>query len=133
MSDTLITGRAASMLTGRPCSESFNGVVLAAEEGHNIARCLGNSKAALLQNHGLLTVGRTIDEAVYWFVSMDRCCQSQLLAEAAAGPRGEKPIVIDDDDAKFTYDTIGTHYAGYFNAKPLFDVITKETGGEHLE
>ncbi|KAG6364631.1 hypothetical protein INS49_006234 [Diaporthe citri] len=113
--------------------ESFNGIVLAAEEGRNIARCVGNKKAALLQNHGLLTVGNTIDEAVFWFVSMDKCCQAQLLAEAAAGPRGEKPIVIDDEDAAFTYKTVGTTYAGYFSAKPLFDVIHKETGGDYLE
>lgn len=113
--------------------ESFNGVVLAAEEGHNIARTVGGSKAALLQNHGLLTVGHTIDEAVFWFVSMDKCCQAQLLAEAAAGPRGEKPIVIADEDAVFTYKTVGTHFAGYFSAKPLFDLIHKETGGDYLE
>lgn len=113
--------------------ESFNGVVLAAEEGQNIARTVGPAKAALLQNHGLLTVGQTVDEAVFWFVSMDKCCQAQLLAEAAAGPRGEKPIVIDDEDAVFTYKTVGTHYAGFFSAKPLFDVIHKETGGDYLE
>lgn len=112
---------------------SFNGVVLAAEEGRNIATCVGDKKAALLQNHGLLTVGHTIDEAVFWFVSMDKCCQAQLLAEAAAGPRGEKPIVISDEDAKYTYHTVGTHYAGYFSAKPMFDVIHKETGGDYLE
>jgi len=45
--------------------ESFNGVVLAEKEGQDIAACLGDSKAALLQNHGLLTVGQTI-EAVSW-------------------------------------------------------------------
>ncbi|KAF4554379.1 Class II Aldolase and Adducin N-terminal domain-containing protein 1 [Elsinoe fawcettii] len=113
--------------------ENFNGVVLAEEEGKNIAKCVGNNKAALLQNHGLLTVGRTVDEAVFWFVSMDKCCQAQLLAEAAAGSRGEKPIQIDEEDAQFTYKTVGTHYAGYFSAKPLFDLIHKETGGDYLE
>lgn len=112
--------------------QTFNGIVLAAEEGRNIARCVGSRKAALLQNHGLLTVGHTIDEAVFWFVSMDKCCHAQLLAEAAAGPRGEKPIVISDEDARYTYQTVGTHYAGYFSAKPLFDVIHKETGGDYL-
>lgn len=112
---------------------SFNGVVLAAEEGNRIAACVGGRKAALLQNHGLLTVGQTVDEAVFWFVSMDKCCQAQLLAEAAAGPRGEKPIVIGDEDARFTYKTVGTHNAGFFSAKPLFDVIHKETGGDYLE
>lgn len=113
--------------------ESFSGVVLAPEEGRNIARALGGCKAALLQNHGLLTVGKSIDEAVFWFVSMDKCCQTQLLAEAAAGSRGEKPIVICEEDAEHTCKTtVGTTHAGYFSAKPLFDVIHKETGGDYL-
>ncbi|KAF3769550.1 hypothetical protein M406DRAFT_354048 [Cryphonectria parasitica EP155] len=133
-------GRKLEIITQDACAfhddhtvyESFNGIVLAAEEGRNIARCIGDKKAALLQNHGLLTVGRNVDEAVFWFVSMDKCCQTQLLAEAAAGPRGEKPIVISDEDARYTYKTIGTHFAGFFSAKPLFDVIHKETGGDYL-
>ncbi|KAI3400620.1 hypothetical protein diail_2332 [Diaporthe ilicicola] len=128
-----ITQDACAFHNDHAVYESFNGIVLAAEEGLQIARCIGNKKAALLQNHGLLTCGKTIDEAVFWFVSMDKCCQAQLLAEAAAGPRGEKPIVIDDEDAVFTYKTVGTSYAGYFSAKPLFDVIHKETGGDYLE
>ena len=62
--------------------ESFNGVVLAEEEGKNIAQCLGSKKAALLQNHGLLTVGETVEAAVFWFVSMDKCCHAQLLGKS---------------------------------------------------
>lgn len=42
--------------------DSFNGVVLAEKEGKDIAKALGNKKAALLQNHGLLTVGKTVEE-----------------------------------------------------------------------
>ena len=53
----------------------FNGVVLAIEEGNNIAKCLGNRKAALLQNHGLLTVGETVEAAVFWFMSLEKCCK----------------------------------------------------------
>ncbi|KAL5385231.1 hypothetical protein PMIN02_008959 [Paraphaeosphaeria minitans] len=53
---------------------SYKGVVLAKEEGENIAKELGPHKAALLQNHGLLTVGHTIEEAVFWFVSMEKAC-----------------------------------------------------------
>ena len=59
--------------------ESFNGIVFAEEEGKNIAKALGNNKAALLGNHGLLTVGQTVEAAVFWFVSMDKCCHAQLL------------------------------------------------------
>lgn len=107
--------------------------MLAEEEGRNIASALGSKKAALLQNHGLLTVGRTIEETVFWFVSLEKCCHAQLLADAAAAGRGGTTVKIDDADAAFTYKTVGSSLAGYFSAKPLFDVIHEETGGKYLE
>jgi len=93
--------------------ESYNGVVLADEEGKNIAKCLGNKKAALLINHGLLTVGATIEETVFWFVSMEKCCHAQLLADAAASGRGGATVKIGDEEARFTYKTVGTPLAGW--------------------
>lgn len=81
---------------------SFNGIVLADKEGKEIARTLGNKKAALLQNHGLLTVGETIEAAVFWFMSLEKCCHAQLLADAAAGGRGHETVKINDEDAAFT-------------------------------
>lgn len=36
--------------------DNFGGVVLDREEGKRIAGALGNGKAVILQNHGLLTV-----------------------------------------------------------------------------
>lgn len=113
--------------------QQFKGIVLGKEEGENIARALGNKKVALLQNHGLLTVGKTIEEAVWWFVSLDRCCHSQLMADAAAAGRGGETIKIDHEDALYTYKSIGSPGAGFFNGKPLFDMIHKETNGEYLQ
>jgi ribulose-5-phosphate 4-epimerase/fuculose-1-phosphate aldolase len=112
--------------------DSFNGIVLAEEEGKNIARCLGNKKAALLINHGLLTVGGTVEEAVFWFISMEKCCHAQLLADAAAGGRGGATVKIGEEEARYTYKTVGSPMAGWFSAKPLFDLIHKETGGDYL-
>ncbi|KAK4504128.1 hypothetical protein PRZ48_005043 [Zasmidium cellare] len=134
-------GRKIDTLTQDACAfhddhvvyDSFNGVVLAEKEGKDIAKCLGNKKAALLQNHGLLTVGHSIEEAVFWFVSLEKCCHSQLMAEAAAASRGEKPITIGAEEAVYTYKTVGTHRAGWFGAKPLFDMIHKETNGDYLQ
>lgn len=48
------------------------GVVLAEDEGCDIAEALGEKKAALLRNHGLLTVGQSIEEAVFWFYTLDK-------------------------------------------------------------
>lgn len=112
---------------------SFNGIVLADKEGKEIARCLGNKKAALLQNHGLLTVGSTIEAAIFWFMSLEKCCHAQLMADAAAGGRGTETVRIDDEDAAFTYKTVGTPRAGWFSAKPTFDVIEKECGHDFMQ
>jgi len=113
--------------------DSFNGIVLMEEEGINIASALGNKKAALLQNHGLLTVGQTVEEAVFFFVSLEKCCQTQLMADAAAAAKGIETKKIGNEEAAFTYKSIGSPGAGWFSAKPLFDVIHKETGGDYLQ
>ena len=46
--------------------DDFSGVVLDDTEGEKIAAALGDRKAAILQNHGLLTVGDSIDAAAWW-------------------------------------------------------------------
>jgi len=111
----------------------FNGVVLAAEEGENIATALGNKKAALLQNHGLLTVGETIESAVYAFTSLERCCQAQLMADAAAAGRGGATIKIDVEDAESTYKVVGSPRAMWFSGLPMFTLMERELKGEHWD
>jgi ribulose-5-phosphate 4-epimerase/fuculose-1-phosphate aldolase len=113
--------------------EQFNGVVLAEEEGHKIARTLGNKKACLLRNHGLLAVGQTIEAAVFWFCSLEKCCHAQLMADAAASGRGGETVKINEEDAAFTYKSVGTPRAGWFSAKPAFDVMEREVGDEYLQ
>jgi ribulose-5-phosphate 4-epimerase/fuculose-1-phosphate aldolase len=101
--------------------DDFTGVVLDTEEGKRIAHALGESKAVILRNHGLLTVGHTVDEAVYWFISMERTCQAQLLAQAAGDP-----ISIDPEMAALTAGQVGSHAAGKIGFSPLWDWITTE-------
>jgi len=134
-------GRELDIITQDSCAfyndhvlyNQFNGVVLAEIEGEQIAKTLGGAKAALLQNHGLLTVGHTIESTVFWFVSMEKCCHAQLMADAAALGRGGQTVKIDPEDAEFTYKTVGSERAGYFSAKPLFDMIHEETNGAYLQ
>jgi ribulose-5-phosphate 4-epimerase/fuculose-1-phosphate aldolase len=101
--------------------DDYTGVVLDVEEGKRIAHALGEHKAVILRNHGLLTVGQSVDEAVWWFITMERSCQVQLMAEAAGTP---KPI--DHDMALMTAGQVGSHLAGWFSFQPLFDRILRE-------
>jgi ribulose-5-phosphate 4-epimerase/fuculose-1-phosphate aldolase len=96
-------------------------VVLDLEEGKRIAHALGDNKAAILRNHGLLTVGHSVDEAAWWFITMERSCQAQLLVSAAG-----TPVHIDSDMARRTRDQVGSHLAGWFSFQPLFERIVRE-------
>src|SRR5947209_16342215 len=83
--------------------DDYTGAVLDLEEGKRIAHALGPCKAAILANHGLLTVGSSVDEAAWWFITMERTCQAQLLAEAAGNP-----VPIDADQAAKTFTQTGS-------------------------
>lgn len=96
--------------------DTFAGPVLDLDEANQMAKCLGGGKALILQNHGLLTVGQTIDEAAWWMIRLDRCCQVQLLAQAAGTP---KPI--SPEMARATEASIGTPHAGWFSFQPLLE------------
>lgn len=85
----------------------FGGVVLNDEEGERLADCLGEKgKGMILTNHGLLTVGRTVDEAAYLYTLMERTCEVQLMVDAAAEGSGKKKVLVDDKAAKFTFDAV---------------------------
>lgn len=109
---------------------SFGGIVLAAEEGKKIATALGKNKAAILQNHGILTVGESIEAAIYAFTSLENCCRAQLMADAAAAGRGGTTVKITEEDAAYTYKTVGVHKAMWFSALPQFMMMERELKGE---
>lgn len=116
-----ITQDACAFYNDHALFEDFGGVVLDGDEGERLVSALGGKKAAILSNHGLLTVGKSVEEAAWWFISMERCCQSQLLAEAAG-----TPVLIDADVAQKTFETVGSELAGKFSFQPLYSVITAE-------
>lgn len=111
--------------------DTFGGIVLGPEEGQRIAEALGQRKAAILANHGLLTCGQTIESCVRWFVSLENCCETQLLADAAAAGRGGETVKISDEEAEYTYRTVGREIGGWFAAKPSFDLMEHQAGVEY--
>lgn len=101
-------------------TEGAGRVVRDPEGGKALAAGLGAHKAAIHQNHGLFTVGTTVDEAAWWFITMERSCQAQLLACAAG-----TPIHIDRESALFTRNLTGTHESGWQSFQPLWDEVVR--------
>jgi ribulose-5-phosphate 4-epimerase/fuculose-1-phosphate aldolase len=116
-----ITQDACAFFQDHEVFTDYTGVVLDPEEGKRIAHTLGQAKAVILGNHGLLTVGHSVEEAAWWFIAMDKCCQVQLLAEAAGSP-----TLIGATNAAATRAQIGTSDIGRLSFRPLYQHIVAE-------
>ena len=116
-----ITQDACAFYEDHSLLTEYGGVVYEEEEGQKIVRTLGNKKGIILGNHGLLTVGGSVEECAWWYISMERCCQSQLLAEAVG-----KPNLIDHESAKLTRQQVGAPWAGEVQFNLLYERIVKE-------
>ena len=104
----------------------YRGVVLSSEEGQRIGRALGDKKAVILRNHGMLTVGETVDSAAWWFLTLERTSQAQLIAYSAATGLGSPPIQIDAEEAAATRGQVGFELAGWFQFQPIWERISKD-------
>ncbi|MET0143284.1 MAG: class II aldolase/adducin family protein [Ilumatobacteraceae bacterium] len=104
----------------RVITEQGGAVVFDVEAGKELAAAFPDGKAAIHQNHGLFTVGETVDEAAFWFISMERSCQAQLMAMAAGQPKEIRP-----EYATYTASQTGFPLAGWFSFQPLWQEICR--------
>ncbi|ODN80028.1 hypothetical protein L202_03890 [Cryptococcus amylolentus CBS 6039] len=107
------------------------GVVLNSKESREIVKAMGEKKAVILQNHGLLAAGGCIESAVAWFMLLENECRCVLAAEAAAAMTGQKPISLSPEVAEFTWRETGTEAGGRFEGMPFFDLVEEECAGAH--
>lgn len=124
---TKVFGEAQAVYT------AYRSVVLGREEGERIATALGpKGKGAILQNHGILTVAQTVDEAVFLFTSLEKSCQVQLLAEAAAA-NGIPKVIISDEEAQFNFDVKSDPEVCFVEFQVYCDWQMFHTGGAFKE
>ncbi|ORY64018.1 class II aldolase [Pseudomassariella vexata] len=110
----------------------YGGIVFGDEEGQAIADSLGeHNKGAILMNHGLITVGETVDEAGFMFGLLDRGCQMQLQVEAAAAA-GIKKNIISDEEASYNFKMASEKNALYREAQPDLEYEFEMAGGEEV-
>ncbi|KAF9267082.1 arad-like aldolase/epimerase [Marasmius fiardii PR-910] len=111
----------------------YSGIVLASEEGENIAKALGKkNRTCILRNHGLVTLGSTVDEAVYTYGLLDKHCKIQLMVEAAA-VNGLKKIPISAEDAKYNAEVEADPESLYIAFQPEYELLVEETNGAFLK
>ena len=86
---------------GRLAYHDYEGPSLYLDERERLLASLGDAKAMILRNHGLLTVGRTVPEAFLRLYRLERACQVQLDA-AAAG----RLLLVPDEVARKSGDDV---------------------------
>lgn len=109
---------------------NFGGVVLEKEEGKRLATALGNGKGIILQNHGLLTVGSTVDEAGYLFTLMERSCEIQLMVDSV---KGFEKKLIGDEEADYTEKMTADPETLYTEFQPDYELEKELTNGAFLK
>lgn len=95
---------------GLPVFDETTDLIVTQERGKSVAKALGKHHAVLLQNHGLVTAGRTIQEATMLAIHLERACKSQLMVESCGGATR----LSTPDDAKAKQGRIIPQYASVF-------------------
>jgi ribulose-5-phosphate 4-epimerase/fuculose-1-phosphate aldolase len=67
-----------------------------------------------------------VDEAVWWFITMERSCQVQLLAEAAAAGTGQRLKIIAEDAVRQAFNILGAPRTGWFQFQTLYSKVVRD-------
>ncbi|WP_439586836.1 class II aldolase/adducin family protein [Hydrogenophaga sp.] len=83
----------AAQLHGRLAYHDFEGITVHADEGPRVVRSIGDKRAVILRNHGLLSWGSHLAQAFAYLWTLQRACEIQV-AGAALGPATAIPEAI---------------------------------------
>lgn len=83
----------------RTAYHDYEGIALNHEERARLVADLGDAKAMVLRNHGLMVVGATVGEAFSLMYNLERTCRAQMAILSASGAT---PRLVDPELAEFT-------------------------------
>jgi ribulose-5-phosphate 4-epimerase/fuculose-1-phosphate aldolase len=76
----------AYMFHNRVAYHEYEGMSMDVDERERLAASLGSDKVMFLRNHGLLTCGETVGEALILMYYLDRSCKVQMDVRASGRP-----------------------------------------------
>ena len=103
-------------------SDEAGQVAVEVKAGLKVADWFKGVKAAIHQNHGLLTASRhSIEAAAFWFIALERCCQQQLLVQAT----GVKPRLVPPEKARYSREHVGSEYIGWLHFQTIWNDLLR--------
>ncbi len=101
----------ALIFEGRLSYHDYEGVALLDEERGRLQADLGGASAMILRNHGLLTVGRSVGEAFFLMLMLERACDVQIRAQSGGAalrvPPQEIRTLVKDQTERFANAGMG--------------------------
>jgi ribulose-5-phosphate 4-epimerase/fuculose-1-phosphate aldolase len=110
----------SAQLFGRVAYHDFEGITVHADEGPRLLRSIDNKPAVILRNHGLLSWGRTIEQAFVVLWTLQRACDIQA-AGAAMGPTIPIPESVQ---RKCSVDSFQFH-PEHSGGRDVFDALVR--------
>ncbi|MEM6488402.1 MAG: class II aldolase/adducin family protein [Pseudomonadota bacterium] len=71
---------------GRTAFHDYEGIALDLDERERLVADLGDKDVMILRNHGMLTCGRSVGQAIKLILNLERACQAQVAAFAGNRP-----------------------------------------------
>ena len=102
----------AAFLMGRIGYHDFEGIAVNLEEQRRLVADLGSNYAMVLNNHGLLTAGRTPGETMQLMLLLERACDAQIAAfsggaevrEISRTAQESTTKIVDEFDGNYARD-----------------------------
>jgi ribulose-5-phosphate 4-epimerase/fuculose-1-phosphate aldolase len=110
---------------GHTARLEYGGLATAEEEGTRIGEAIGDeTTVVMLENHGVLVIGRDVADAWHKVYFLERACQMQVLAQSTGGAL----LRVPDEVAELTAD----QWASDTNAPPsLFAAVKRQLDREN--
>jgi L-fuculose-phosphate aldolase len=109
----MVAQRSAIFSDGLPVFNKTTDLIVDKGRGKAVAKSLDKHRALLLQNHGIVTCGESVEEAVFLALSLDQACMMQLWVEAAGGAKAvssaadlkkKRPRMLRPDAYRHTFE-----------------------------
>lgn len=110
-----------AMLHGRVAYHDFEGITVHADEGPRVVRSIGRCQAVILRNHGLLSWGTDIAQALAYLWTLQRACDIQV-AGAALGPTIPVGEAVQRKSSADALQFDARHGAG----RDVFDALVRQ-------
>jgi ribulose-5-phosphate 4-epimerase/fuculose-1-phosphate aldolase len=112
---------------GRLAIHDYEGVALDLDERQRIVADLGDKRALLLRNHGLLTVGRSVAEAFQLMYYLNLACEVQIAAQstgaelAIPSPAVCEKVAAQYDETNFDEGELDLEWAAHLRLLDKID------------